>query len=387
VSPAARAALIRLYPAALALAGIVLVLNVIAFGFGQSPIDTLRRAFEGTWGTPYGVGQVLFKASPLILTGLAFHVAFRAGLFNIGAEGQLALASLTGAVVAAKLPAGTPAPIALFAALSAAMLAGLLAAAVPTLLRARLGVHEIISFIMMNRIAEILVPWFLVAVLGAAALRTADVAPGAALPRLDVVFPSLRGSAASAAFPIAVAAAFGVHELLRRTRAGREMRWVGLNPDACRAEGIDVRRRLVQAGLLSGALAAAAMLSTVLGYKGYFELGLGAGAGWTGIAVALLGRGSPLGIVLAAILFGTLEQAGLAINAVVPKDAMIVLQAVVILLVATANAAVKPKASAAPQEPSSPSPSKNAAARASQAPAEPAPPGEAEAAPETEAKA
>ncbi|HLM75325.1 MAG TPA: hypothetical protein VK459_21585, partial [Polyangiaceae bacterium] len=101
----------------------------------------------------------------------------------------------------------------------------------------------------------------------------------------------------------------------------------------------------------------------------------------------LLGRGSPLGIVLAAILFGTLEQAGLAINAVVPKDAMIVLQAVVILLVATANAAVKPKASAAPQEPSSPSPSKNAAARASQAPAEPAPPGEAEAAPETEAKA
>lgn len=366
MSPNVRAALLRAYPAALALAGILLALNLISFGFGQAPIDTLRRAFEGTWGTPYGVGQVLFKASPLILTGLAFHVAFRAGLFNIGAEGQLALASLTGAVVAAKLPAGTPAPIALFAALSAAMLAGILAASVPTLLRARRGVHEIISFIMMNRIAEILVPWVLVAGLGAAALRTADVVPGAALPRLDTVIPSLRGSAASAAFPIAVAVAFGVHELLQRTRAGREMRWVGLNPDACRAEGIDVRRRLVQAGLLSGALAASAMLATVLGYKGYFELGLGAGAGWTGIAVALLGRGRPLGIVLAAILFGTLEQAGLSINAVVPKDAMTVLQAVAILLVAIANNA--PGATAAAADSSAPPPT--AASKAAPAPAD-----------------
>lgn len=353
MSPSSRARLMRLFPAAFALAGMVLVFVFISFGFGQAPLDTLFRVFESTWGTPYGIGQVLFKASPLILTGLAFHVALRAGLFNIGAEGQLALASLAGAVVAAKLPAGTPAAVAIFAALSVAMLAGVAAAAVPTVLRARLGVHEIISFILVNRIADVLVPWLLVAVIGAAALRTADIVPGAALPRLDIAAPSLRGSAASAAFPIAVAAAFGVHELLRRTRAGREMRWVGLNPDACRAEGIDVYRRLIQAGLISGALAASAMLSTVLGHKGYFELGMGAGAGLTGVAVALLGCGTPLGIVLAAVLFGTLEQAGLAINALVPKDAMTVLQAVVILLVATANGALKSKVSGAPDEPPS----------------------------------
>lgn len=380
MSSSARTALIRFYPAALALAGMVLALNLISLGFGQAPIDTLRRAFEGTWGTPYGIGQVLFHAAPLVLTGLAFHVAFRAGLFNIGAEGQLALASLTGAVVAGKLPAGTPAPIALFAALSAAMLVGVLAAAVPTLLRARLGVHEIISFFMMNRIAEVLVPWLLVTVIGAAALRTVDGVPGVA--HLDAVFPSLGGSAASAAFPIAVALAFGVHELLRRTRAGREMRWVGLNPDACRAEGIHVRRRLVQAGLLSGALAAAAMIPIGLGNKGYFNVGFSAGAGFTGIAVALLGRGRPLGIVLAAILFGTLEQAGLTLNAVVPKDAMLVLQAVAILLVASANDAEKLNASAAPDDPSAPS--KGAAA--SQGSSEPAAPcGDGEAAPEAKA--
>ena len=121
------------------------------------------------------------------------------------------------------------------------------------------------------------------------------------------------------------------------------MRWIGINAAACRAEGIDVPRRLVQAMLLSGAVAGAVMMGTVLGYKGYYELGLGAGAGFTGIAVALLGRGHPLGIVLAAVLFGTLQQAGLAVNARVPKEAMDVLAAAVILLVAVANrAAAKP---------------------------------------------
>ena len=133
------------------------------------------------------------------------------------------------------------------------------------------------------------------------------------------------------------------------------MRWIGINAAACRAEGIDVPRRLVQAMLLSGAIAGAAMMATVLGYKGYYELGLGAGAGFTGIAVALLGRGHPLGIVLAAVLFGTLQQAGLAINARIPKEAMDVLAAAVILLVAVANrAAATPPARVVAPEPAVP---------------------------------
>src|SRR6185295_12356917 len=129
------------------------------------------------------------------------------------------------------------------------------------------------------------------------------------------------------------------------------MRWIGINAAACRAEGINVPRRLVQVMLLSGAVAGGAMAATVLGYKGYYELGLGSGAGFTGIAVALLGRGHPLGIVLAAVLFGTLQQAGLAINARIPKEAMDVLTACVILLVAVANRAAAPKAGVAPPEP------------------------------------
>jgi len=328
-----------LLPAALAFAGIVLLLNLISFAFGESPRATLQLAIAGTWGTPYGVGQVLFKATPLLFTALAFEVALRAGLFNIGAEGQLALASLAGGWVGAQLPAGTPWPLAILLCMTAAALTGALVALPPALMRARLGVHEIISTIMMNRIVDVIVPFLLVGVLGATALRTVDVVPSAALPRLDRLFPSLAGSAAGAAFPLAVALAFAVDLWLRRSRAGREMRWTGQNAEACAAEGISVPRRLTQAMLLSGAVAGLAMLATVLGYKGYFELGLGAGAGFTGIAVALLGRGHPLGMVLAAVLFGTLQQAGLAINARVPKEAMDVLSACVILIVAVTNRA------------------------------------------------
>jgi simple sugar transport system permease protein len=324
-------------PIVLALAGGILLFNLIAFGFGQAPASALRLAFEGTWGTPYGIGQVLFKATPLLFTGLAFEVALRAGLFNIGAEGQLALASLVGAVVATKLPPSLPAFVALPIVLVVAMLTGAAVAFVPAILRIRRGVHEIITAIMVNRIVDAILPWALATVLGSSSLRTADIVPGAAIPRLERVFPSLAGSAASFAFLFAVVAVFVVMDLLRRTRLGREIRWVGLRAEACRAEGIAVERRLLFAMLFSGAIAALAMSSTALGYKGYYELGLGAGAGWSGIAVAMLGRGSAVGIVLAAVFLGTLEQAGLAVNARVPKEAMDVLEAALIVLVAVAT--------------------------------------------------
>ncbi|APR81079.1 ABC transporter, permease protein [Minicystis rosea] len=324
-------------PVALALAGIVLLLDLISIAFGVAPLATLSAAAVGTWGTAYGIGQVLFKATPLIFTGLAFEVAFRAGLFNIGAEGQLALAGLAAGWVGARLPPGTPWIVALPACLAVAVLVGAAVALVPAIMRARLGVHEIISTIMLNRIVDGVVPFALVAWIGASSLRTADVIAGAAVPKLSVAIPALAGSAASFAFPLAVLTAFAVDRFLRRTRGGREMRWTGQNAETCRAEGIDVPRRLVQAMLLSGALAGLSMSATVLGYKGYYELGLGSGAGFTGIAVALLGRGHPLGIVLSAVLFGTLQQAGLAINAHVPKEAMDVLTAAAIVLVAIAN--------------------------------------------------
>jgi simple sugar transport system permease protein len=349
-----------------ALAGALLVFNLLAFAFGEAPVDTLHRAFLGTWGTAYGVGQVLFKSTPLIMTGLAFHVGLRAGLFNIGAEGQLALAGLLGAFVGCSLPQGVPWLLALPLVLGVALVVGAGYSGIAGWMRARLGVHEIISGIMLNRCADVLLPWVLVAGLGTEGVRTADLPAGATLPRLDRWIEGLSGSAVSVAFPLAVVVTVGVYAWLERSRAGREMRWVGLGPDACQAQGIHVAWRRTQAMLLSGALAAGAMAGTVLGYKGYFELGLGAGAGFTGIAVAMLGRAGPVGLIAAALVFGTLAQAGLAINAQVPKEATGVLEAVVIILVAAA-AYRRRRGVARPPEPRD---SNDAAGK----PAEPTPP-------------
>lgn len=324
-------------PAVLGLAAGWIAFCVLVWAYGAAPREMAALLFQGTWGTSYGAGQVLFKATPLLFTGLAVDLALRAGLFNIGAEGQLAVASLVAGLVGAALPAGTPAVLALPLSLAAAMAAGAAWAAVPAVLKARFGAHEVISTIMMNRIAEGVVGLVIAMVALPGSVRTADVARGARMPRLDTVLSSFRGSAASFAVLVAGAAAVLVTMGHERTRFGRELGLIGKNPRAMAAERVPVKARLAQALIASGAVAGAASLGTVLGYKGYFEEGLGAGAGFGGVAVALLGRGSALGLAAAALLFGTLQQGGLALNAYVPKELMDVLQGVVIFAVALAD--------------------------------------------------
>lgn len=329
-------------PAALGLAAGWLAFCLLVWLYGASPREMAVLLFEGTWGTSYGAGQVLFKATPLLFTGLAVDLALRAGLFNIGAEGQLVVASLVAGVVGAHLPPGTPVLVAAPLTAFAAMAAGAAWAVVPALLKGRFGIHEVISTIMMNRIGEGVVGLGLASGLAlTGTVRTPDIVAGARVPRLDAVLPAFRGSAASFAALLAVLVTVLVMAAHRRTRIGRELGLVGSNARAMQAEGVPVRRRLEQALVLSGAVAALATLGTVLGYKGYFEEGLGAGAGFGGLAVALLGRGRGVGLVLAALLFGTLQQGGLALNAHVPKELMDILQGVVICAVALADARVR----------------------------------------------
>jgi len=325
--------------AALAVAWIVF--DLAAWGYGESPREVASLLWQGTWGTEYGAGQVLFKATPLLLTGAAVEMGLRAGLFNIGAEGQLTVSSLAAGVLAARL-GGLSAWLALPLVLAAAALVGGAWAAVPAWLRVRFGAHEVVSTIMMNRIADALVAWLLTAGLAVAGtMRTADAAPGARLPRLEVLFPAFRGSAVSFAVVVALSGAALAAWGVKRTRIGREIVLVGQNAEACRNERIPVGWRVAQALVASGALAGLASAGTVLGYKGYFEVGLGAGVGFGGLAVALLGRSSLIGLVLAALFFGTLQQGGLAINAHVPREVMDVLEGVVILAVALADVRVR----------------------------------------------
>jgi general nucleoside transport system permease protein len=310
---------------------------------GESPREMAGQLLAGTWGTAYGVGQVLYKATPLLLTGVAVDLALRAGLFNIGAEGQLAVAGLAVGALGAALPPGIPAWMALPAVVAVATLAGAAWAFVPAVLRARFGAHEVISTIMMNRIADAAVGLALARGLAMpGTVRTPDVVPGARLARLDAFgLSSLHGSAVSLALPLALAVAALVAVWLARSRIGRETVLVGLAPSACAAERIPVALRIGVALVLSGAVAGLASLAPVLGSKGYYESGMGAGVGFGGIAVALLGRGNPGGLVLAALLFGTLEQGGLVINARVPMEVSALLQAVIIVAVALADVRIR----------------------------------------------
>jgi simple sugar transport system permease protein len=165
-------------------------------------------------------------------------------------------------------------------------------------------------------------------------LHTPETAIGA-MPRLSALLPLFAGSAANTVLFVALAAAAVLWWLLFRTRGGYELRAVGLQPDAAEYGGVKVGRVWIRAMTLAGALAGLGGLNFVLGYKHYYEEGFATGSGFLGIAVALVGRNHPLGVVLAALLFATLSQGGLAVNAMVPKQMVEVLQAVVILAMAT----------------------------------------------------
>lgn len=322
-----------LLPPLVAILAAVVVGDLLILSFGQSPGDVYRLLLEGTWGNAYGFGQVLYKTTALTCTGLAVALALRAGLFNIGAEGQLAAGGFMAAALGLLLPGGTPALLAIPLCVIAAMIGGGAVGAVPGALKAKFGAHEVIVTIMLNFITLALLNWIVAAKLHVPeTLHTPEIQAGA-IPRLNGVFI---GSAANWSIVLALAAAAGVWWYLFRTRRGYELRAVGLQPDAAEYAGVRVGGVWWRAMAVSGALAGLGGVNFVLGYKGYYEDGFAGGAGFLGIAVALVGRNDPVGVVLAALFFATLSQGGLAINAVVPKQMVEVLQGVVILAVALA---------------------------------------------------
>ena len=324
----------KLLPTLIALTIAAVIGDILILSFGQSPGDVYRLLLEGTWGNAYGFGQVLYKATTLAFTGLAVALGMRAGLFNIGAEGQLAFGGFSAAMVGLWLPGGTPALLAVPLCIAGAALGGALVGAVPASLKARFGASEVIVTIMLNFIVLAFLNWIVATKLHVPdLLHTPDIHAGA-VPRLSSVIRGFRGSAANFIVLLAIGIALFVGWYLFRTREGYELRAVGLQPAAAEYGGVRVGRIWFRALVLSGALAGLGGTNYVLGYKQYYEEGFAAGAGYLGIAVALVGRNHPLGVLLAALLFATLSQGGLAVNAVVPKQMVEVLTAVVIIAVA-----------------------------------------------------
>ena len=321
-------------PALVALLVAAVVGDVLILSFGQNPGSVYRLLIDGTWGNAYGFGQVLYKTTTLTFTGLAVAVGLRAGLFNIGAESQLAAGGFLAALAGLALPMGLPALVTLPVFLIAAAAGGAVVGGIPGVLKARFGAHEVITTIMLNFIVLALLNYLTAAHLKVeGTLHTAEIHAGA-LPRLSSMVDAFHGSAANVVLLLAFVTAAAVAWFLFRTRRGFELRATGLQPAAAEYGGVNVGGVWWRTMALSGALAGIGGLNYVLGYKHYYEESFASGAGFLGIAVAIVGRNHPVGVVLAAFVFATMSQGGLAVNAVVPKQIVDVLQAVVIIAVA-----------------------------------------------------
>lgn len=326
--------------------------DLLILSYGQSPAEVWRLMLSGTWGNAYGIAQVLYKATTLVFTGLSVAIGLRAGLFNIGAESQLAAGGFCAGALGLLLPAGITPWLAVPMCVSAAMIGGALVGFVPGVLRARFGAHEVIATIMLNFVVLAFLNWAISAT-GLAVPETlhTPVVASSAIPRLAAYIPMFHGSAANGTIVLALLVVVISAWLLFRSRFGYELRAVGLQPMAAESAGIRVPRVWITAMVIGGAIAGLGGTNFVLGYKNYFEDGFSGGAGFLGIAVALVGRNNPFGVLLAALFFATLSQGGLAIHALVPKQMVEVLEGIVILAVAVSVPEVRRVLRARPRTP------------------------------------
>lgn len=304
---------------------------LVLFVTGYPPFRALSALFRGAFGSRNALGQTLTQATPILFTSLAFLLAFRCGIFNIGVEGQFLVGAFV-ATLAGLSFRGLPFPVHAVVSLLLGGCGGAMYALFPALLKVYLGAHEVITTMMLSYVALYLTSYFVNYSLKAPGwvAQTEAVAASARLPRI------LPPTQLSLAFPIALGFAFFVLWFLERTVPGFAIRAVGANPDASENRGISVRKYQLLAFVLSGFIAGVGGGGEILGVHGRFVDGFSPGYGWDGIAVSLVGRLHPLGCIFASILFGMLRAGGMTMTRVtkVPLDLSLIVQALVILLVA-----------------------------------------------------
>ncbi|HHZ09859.1 MAG TPA: ABC transporter permease [Rhizobiales bacterium] len=295
--PAPPLAILLLYPLGAIVATLVFV-SFLVLAAGASPFSVIWLVARGAAGSQFAALETLTRATPLIFTGLAVAVAFRAKLWNIGAEAQL----YAGGIVTVVLGTGAlplPQPVLLPVIAIAAMAAGALLLLGPALLKTRFGVDEVVTTLLLNFVVLLFVSMLLEGPLkdptGLGWPQSSKVVADAQLPRI------VTGKRLHYGFVLALAAAVATWVVMKKTVLGYEMRAVGHNPQAARFAGIPVDTVLLKTALLSGGLAALAGFSEVAGLKGNLTLDLSPGYGYSGIVVAMLAMLNPLGVVAAAI--------------------------------------------------------------------------------------
>jgi len=327
------AALELLQPIAAILLGVALSMIAVKF-LGDSPVLVLKTLVKSAVGTREDLGMTLFYATPLIFTGLSVAIAFQAGLFNIGAEGQLMWGAMAAAIVGI-LGKNVPGGFAPVLAGIAAMVAGGIWGFIPGWLRARRGSHEVINTIMMNFIAIGITSYLTLYQFKTEENQIPETA-SVASQFMFTKWTWFGDTPLNAAFILALLTAIVVYFLLWRTTLGYEIRAVGDNEEASRTVGIDSGRIRIIAMSLAGAVAGLVGVNEILGASGKFRMGFSPEYGFIGIAVALLGRNRPLGVVAAALLFGALHKGAGALDMEtekVTRDFSQILQALIILAV------------------------------------------------------
>lgn len=318
---------------ALAIAAIVIIASSAFTGGGFQPllpISAYQALFLGAFGNENELLNTLVDSAPLMFGGLAVGLGFKAGLFNIGVAGQFLVGAFAAAVVGAAL-ASAPTIVAMPAALIVGGIAGGAYGFIPGYLKARTGAHEVVTTIMLNSTAALLLTWAvtdLVRAKGFSFPRTGDIG--------NAHLPVLLGRNLHLGIPLAILAIFVVRYLLERTTIGFDIRTVGQNPNAARYAGIRPLFIIPLTMLISGLLAGLAGAVQMLGVIGFYAPGITASVGFDSIAVALLGRSNPIGILFAALLFGAFRAGAplMQINTSVPIEVIDIIQALIILFLA-----------------------------------------------------
>jgi simple sugar transport system permease protein len=319
----------------------LVVAGLILWTIGANPLDAIAILLEGAFGSGYGWGYTLYYATSFIFTGLAVAVAFHAGLFNIGGEGQAYIGGLGAGVVALACDSFLPAPVLVPLAILAAAAFGAAWAVVPAYLQAYRGSHIVITTIMFNFLAASLMVYLLVDVFrdpGQMSTQSRTFTENATLPEMAAVFGwfgiKISSTPLNLSLIWALICCVFFEIFIWRSRLGYEIRATGLAPRAAIYAGIKPARIVIIAMAISGALAGSVGVNEILGVQHRLLLDFVAGAGFTGIAVALMGRNHPFGIVLASLLFGALYQGGAELAFEIPtitREMIITIQGLIIL--------------------------------------------------------
>ncbi|MDZ4711776.1 MAG: ABC transporter permease [bacterium] len=326
-----RKAKINLISISLSLAATLIIITLLLLLINKNPIEIFSIIFSEVFASGYGIGQTLFKATPLIICGCGLAICFHASLFNIGAEGQLNAGSFVIAIIALQIQ-DLPFPLILLICIVCGFVISGVFGLIPAYIKVKKDVSEVITTIMLNFIILALINYFLVDFFAVkSTMRTQELNDNNMLFKLSEFIPFFKGSSLNASFILAIIISVISYVFIYKTKFGYRIRAIGFNETASKYIGLKTNKIILISFFTGAGITSLVGINFIFGYKGFYEAGFSNNIGFTAIAVALLAKNNPLGIIFSALLFAILDYGGLSINQLVPKEIMLVVQGIIIL--------------------------------------------------------